>query len=259
MPCAIARTREVLAGAERVAGLVAEGRRRARSCSRGRGARALHARVHVRLVVVTDVEHVVVSLEHAREAPEADVHRAAVAPLREDAHVAPLHAEGRGDSARHGGRVAEERVQPGHLPRGLGIRRAEHLQATGRVHGDEAAIRRAHRSVEDVARAERLAAPLAGAVPARQRVAAIDRRLHGALRRIEEAVADGEGARLVELRRCCSPLIDAPPLRARARRAVSIEIEEVQAVPASPSRACSIALRIDARVMARPPRPATTV
>ena len=48
---------------------------------------ALHAGVHVRLVVVADVEHVVVALEHARQAAEADVGGAAVAALRDDAHV----------------------------------------------------------------------------------------------------------------------------------------------------------------------------
>jgi hypothetical protein len=54
---------------------------------RRRGAGALHAGVHVRLVVVADVQHVVVALEHPREAGEADVHRAAVAALADDTHV----------------------------------------------------------------------------------------------------------------------------------------------------------------------------
>jgi hypothetical protein len=49
---------------------------------------ALHAGVHVGLVVVTDVEHVVVALEHARQAAEADVGGAAVAALGDHAHVA---------------------------------------------------------------------------------------------------------------------------------------------------------------------------
>ena len=74
------------------------GRRRCRAASptrlrvrgprRGRRrARALHAGVHVGLVVVADEEHVVVSLEHPRQAGEADVHGAAVAPLADHPHV----------------------------------------------------------------------------------------------------------------------------------------------------------------------------
>ena len=179
--------RHVLAGAERVAGLVAEGGRRARARGGGRRARALHARVHVRLVVVTNVEHVVVALEHARQAPEADVHRAAVAALREHAHVAPLHAQGRRDAARHRRRVAEERVQPRHLPRRLGYGVVNTSRQPVAFTATRRPLRRAHRSVEDVARAERLAAPLARAMTARERVAPIDRRLHRALRRIERA------------------------------------------------------------------------
>jgi hypothetical protein len=50
-------------------------------------AEALHAGVHVASVVVADVEHVVVALEHAGEAAEADVGGAAVAALGDDAHV----------------------------------------------------------------------------------------------------------------------------------------------------------------------------
>ena len=69
--------------------------------------------VHVRLVVVADVQHVVAPLEHARQAAQADVHRAAVAALRHHPHVvAALDAQRRRDTAGHGGRVAEQRVQP---------------------------------------------------------------------------------------------------------------------------------------------------
>ena len=60
---------------------------------------------------------------------------------------------------------------------------------------------RAHRGVDRVARAQRLAAALAGAVARVERVAALDRRLHAALLGREQAVADGEGAGLVELDR----------------------------------------------------------
>ena len=82
--------RHELALTEGVAGLRADrhGGRRAR---RRRGGRtALHAGVHVAAVVVADVEHVVIALEHAREAAEADVGGAAVAALRDDADIAAL-------------------------------------------------------------------------------------------------------------------------------------------------------------------------
>ena len=64
------------------------------------GWRALHARVHVALVVVTDVEHVVVPLEHPGETGEADVEGAAVAALGDHALVAALDRERRSDSGR---------------------------------------------------------------------------------------------------------------------------------------------------------------
>ena len=53
-------------------------------------ARTLHARVHVGLVVVTDVEHIVAALEHPGEGAEADVDGGAVTALRDDALVASL-------------------------------------------------------------------------------------------------------------------------------------------------------------------------
>jgi hypothetical protein len=84
---------------------------------------ALHAGVHVGLVVVADEEHVVVTLEHPRQAPEPDVDRAAVAALADDANVgATLHLEGSGDARRYSRRVAEQGMDPGQLPRRLGIR-----------------------------------------------------------------------------------------------------------------------------------------
>ena len=58
---------------------------------------------------------------------------------------------------------------------------------------------RAHRRVDRVARAERLAAALAGAMARGQRIGARLARLHGALALVNQAVADGERALLVEL------------------------------------------------------------
>ncbi len=191
--------RQVLALAEARAGRFADRHRRVGARGRRRRGRALHAGVHVRLVVVAEVQHVVVALEHAREAAEADVGGAAVAALRHHAHVAlALHAQRRGDSRPDGGRIAEQRVNPRNLPRGLGVRRREHLEAARRVRRDELSIRRRHGGVDRVARAERLAAPLARAVPGVQRVGALAPGLHGALLLRQQPVADGEGAGLVE-------------------------------------------------------------
>ena len=73
-----------------------------------------------------------------------------------------------------------------------GIRRGEDLQAAGRVGGDQLAVGRAHRGVERVARAERLAAALAGAVAGGERVRRARVGLHRALLGVEQAVADRE-------------------------------------------------------------------
>ena len=78
--------RHELAGAEDVARLLAHRRRRRGARRRRRRRRALHAGVHVGFVVVADVEHVVVALEHAGQAAEADIGRAAVAALGDHAH-----------------------------------------------------------------------------------------------------------------------------------------------------------------------------
>ena len=190
------------------------------------GARALHAGVHVSLVVVTDVEHVVVSLEHPRQARHADVHGAAVAALADDAHVlAALRPQRRGDSRRYGGRVPEQRVDPRDPPRGLRVGGGEHLQAAGRVRGDHLPVCGAHRGVQRVARTEGLPAALAGAVPAGDRVRPLLAGLHGALLGIEQAIADREAARLVEADRwrlhARSLLIPAPPPRPRHRAGCS--------------------------------------
>ena len=96
--------RRALALAEDVAGLRADRRRRRGAGGRRRRARALDAGVHVALVVVTDVEHVVVALEHPGQAAEADVDRAAVAALADDADVvAALGLQRGGDPGRDRG------------------------------------------------------------------------------------------------------------------------------------------------------------
>src|SRR5262249_47674164 len=91
--------RHVLALAEPVARL-APHRLGGGGAGGGRGgAGALHAGVHVGLVVVADVQHVVVALEHAGQAGEADVDRAAVAALPDDPDVGAAHRlQGRGDA-----------------------------------------------------------------------------------------------------------------------------------------------------------------
>ena len=71
------------------------------------------------------------------------------------------------------GRVAEQRVDPRQPPGGLREGRREDLQAAGRVGGDQATAGGAQRGVERVARAERLAAALAGAVALGDRVGAL--------------------------------------------------------------------------------------
>ena len=68
-------------------GAVANGRRRGRAGRWRRRRGALHAGVHIGFVVVADVEHVIVALEHAGEAAEPDIGRAAIPALRDDAHI----------------------------------------------------------------------------------------------------------------------------------------------------------------------------
>ena len=93
----------------------------------------------------------------------------------------PLRAQRRGDAGGHGGGVGEQRVDPRQLPRGLGVRGGEDLEAAGRVGGDQPPAGRAQRGVERVAGAERLAASLAGAMALGDRVGALGVGLHGAL------------------------------------------------------------------------------
>src|SRR5208282_5569101 len=69
----------------------------------------------------------------------------------------------------------------------------------GGVDGDHIAAGGAHRGIHRVAGAERLAAALAGAVAAGERVGAVDRDLHRALLVRNQPIADREGALLVEV------------------------------------------------------------
>jgi hypothetical protein len=73
--------RQVLALPEGGAGVFADRLCGGRACGRGSGPGALHAGVHVGLVVVVDVENVVAALEHAGQTAESDVHGAAVSAL----------------------------------------------------------------------------------------------------------------------------------------------------------------------------------
>ncbi len=215
--------RGALALTEDVARLRADGLCRRRARRRGRRTRALHAGVHVGLVVVTDVEHVVAALEHARQARHADVDRAAVAALADDAHVlAPLRLQRGRDARRDGRRVAEQRVDPRDPPRGLRVGGGEDLQAAGRVGRDHLPVARAHRGVEGVARAERLTAALTGSMTAGDRIGALLVGLQRALLGVEQTIADREAAGLVEADRRGlhprAPLIPVPrrPCRRRA-------------------------------------------
>ena len=65
--------RHALALAEHTARFIANGWRGRCAGGGRRGAGALHAGVHIRFVVIADVEHIVVALKHAREAAEPDV------------------------------------------------------------------------------------------------------------------------------------------------------------------------------------------
>ncbi len=215
--CAIAISGDVLALAEHVARLRPD--RLGRGGARGRrgGPRPLDAGVHVALVVVADVEHVVAALEHAGQAPKpmSTVPPSPPWPITRTSSR-PLALSAAATPGGHGRRVAEEGVDPGQLPRRLGERRREDLEAAGGVGGDQVAAGRAHGGVQRVAGAERLAAALAGAVARGERVRAVHARLHRPLLGSEQAVAGHEGARLVELdlagRASFSSAIRRPPM-----------------------------------------------
>ena len=136
-----------------------------------RRAGALHAGVHVRLVVVTDEEHVVVALEHPREAAEADVDGAAVAALGDHADVvAALAPSAAAMPVATAGALPNSEWIHGSCQDDSGYG----VEKTSRQPVAFAATRRAvgrpHRGVEHVPRAERLAAALAGTVARGDRV-----------------------------------------------------------------------------------------
>ena len=83
--CAIAISGALLPWPNTLPGCVADGLGGRGAGGGRRRAGALHAGVHVALVVVTDEQHVVAALEHAGQAAEADVDRAAVAALADHA------------------------------------------------------------------------------------------------------------------------------------------------------------------------------
>ena len=129
------------------------------------GAGALHTGVHVGLVVITNIEHIVIALEHARQAAKTDVGGAAVTALRHHPHVgASLGFHGGGDAGGNCCGVAKQRVNPRHLPGGFGVWRGKHLQTPGGVGGDQLAVGGGHGGINGVAGAQRLTTTLAGTV-----------------------------------------------------------------------------------------------
>ena len=106
-----------------------------------------------------------------------------------------LGPQRRRDAGRHRRRIAEEGVEPGDLPRGLGVGGREHLEAPGRVHRHHLPAGGAHGGIERIAGAESLSAALAGPVPRGEGVGPLGARLDGAALDIDEPVADGEAAR----------------------------------------------------------------
>ena len=192
--------RQVLALTEDIAGIGADRHRRGRAGRRWRGAGALHASVHVGLVVVADVKHIVVAFEHARQAAKANVGGAAVAALGDNAHIAAaLDAHSRRNAGGHGSSVAEQRVDPRHLPRCFRVRCGEHFQTASGVGGDQLAVGGLHGRVDGISCTQRLATALAGAVTRVQRILALSVGLNAALVGIQQAIAHGERAGLVEL------------------------------------------------------------
>ena len=194
--------RDVLPLTEHVSRLRADGLGGGGSCSGRGGAGPLDTGVHVPLVVVTDKEHVVVALEHARQAPESDVHCAAVTGLGDDPDIGtPFGLQSSSDPGRHGRRVGKQGMQPRNAPGGLGIRGREHLETSRGVHRDHVASGRPHGGVEDEPRTQRLATSLARTVARVERVCPLGVGLHGTLLQRQQAVARRKAARLVELHR----------------------------------------------------------
>ena len=138
-----------------------------------RRAGALHAGVHVRLVVVADEQEAVAALERAGQRLQPDVVGAAVAGEDDDGdllvgrqRVSPPERALRAlDAARDRGGVLEGDVQPGHVPGGRRVPGRRDLEAAGRVDDDHRALDRAEHGSDD----ERDAASLAERVAAAKR------------------------------------------------------------------------------------------
>ena len=178
----LVRHRDRAAGscpAEDVARTLAHGRRGGGARCGRRGRRALHAGVHVGLVVVADVEHVVVALEHARTGSRS---RCRWCRRRRPARSRARHVQARwppdlqrrrdaGGHRRARCRTASGSTASATRSPGYGV------EKTSRQPVALAAInwlpRGAHRGVDRVARAERFAATLARAMPGVERVAAL--------------------------------------------------------------------------------------
>ena len=97
-----------------------------------RGAAALDAGVHVRLVVVAEVENVVVALGGAGERLQADVVRAAVAgPAADGGFAFAQRVHGRLDARGRGCRGFESHVQQRHFQAGIRERTVDHRPAAG--------------------------------------------------------------------------------------------------------------------------------
>src|SRR5262249_3180020 len=109
-----------------------------------------------------------------------------------------LHPHGRGNPRRYRRRIAEQRMEPGDLPGGLGIGSCEYFEATRCIDRGELAAGRSHGCIDGVAGAQCLAASLARAMAAGERVRAVDGSLHRALLLRDQPVADGERALLIE-------------------------------------------------------------
>ncbi len=141
----------------------APGRARRGGSREGRRSRPLYPRVHIGFVVHAEVGDVMAALEHPGEGPETDVQSRAIPAECEhfDAVELALLSERGLNAGRHRRRVLEERVHPGNAPGGLGMRRAEHLQAPRRVGSDTSRPC----SLHDYADGGCLGATSAGAMP----------------------------------------------------------------------------------------------
>ena len=93
-------------------------RHRSRRTRRGwRRTRPLNTRIHVRFIVVTDVEYIVVTFEHAGEAAKAYIGRAPIAALCDHFYAAAsLDTERRRNPRCDRCGIAEQRMHPRNLP-----------------------------------------------------------------------------------------------------------------------------------------------